>query len=131
MGEMAHGSMGGRMEFPRLNGQEVKPMIKEGSIMGARSVFTKEFKERAVERALNTNRKHSEIAQDLGINRNMLARWMREVKQRETRPMKAFTGRGNARDEQMARLRKENVGLRETNEILKKAIAIFTGGNPR
>jgi transposase-like protein len=45
--------------------------------------------------------------------------------------MKAFTGRGNARDEETARLRKEIVDPRETNEILKKAIAVFTGGNPR
>jgi transposase len=106
-------------------------MLKEGSIMGKKRVFTKEFKERAVELAQNTNRKHSEIAQDLGINRNMLARWKREMKQNETGPMKAFTGSGNARDEQMARLRKEIADLRKTNEILKKAIAIFTGGNPR
>jgi transposase len=89
-------------------------MLKEGSIMGARSIFTKEFKERAVELALNTNRKQTEIAQDLGINWNMPTRWMREMKQRETGPMKAFTGRGNARDEQMVRLRKENADLRET-----------------
>ncbi|MDR2793434.1 MAG: transposase, partial [Treponema sp.] len=106
-------------------------MIKEGSIIGERSVFTKEFKERAVELARNTKRKRSEIAQDLGINRDMPARWMREMKRSETGHMKAFTGRGNARDEETARLRKENVDLRETNEILKKAIAIFTVGNPR
>jgi transposase len=57
---------------------------------------------------------------------------MREMKQSEIGPTKkAFSGRGNARDEQMARLRKENADLRETNEILKKAIAIFTVGNPR
>jgi transposase len=56
---------------------------------------------------------------------------MREMKQSETVPMKAFTGRGNARDEETARLRKENAGLRETNEILKKAMAVFTVGNPR
>ncbi|MDR2798737.1 MAG: transposase [Treponema sp.] len=95
--------------------------------MGARSVFTREFKERVVELALNTNRKHSEIAQDLGINRNMLARWKRS----ETGPMKAFTGRGNARDEEMARLRKEIVDLRKINKIFKKAIVIFTVENPR
>jgi hypothetical protein len=41
--------------------------------------------------------------------------------------MEAFTGRGNARDEETARLRKEIAGLRETNEILKKAMAVFTG----
>jgi hypothetical protein len=50
------------LNLPRLKGQEGKPMIKEGRIMGARSVFTKEFKECAVEPARNTNRKHSEIA---------------------------------------------------------------------
>ncbi|MDR2792503.1 MAG: transposase [Treponema sp.] len=99
--------------------------------MGERRVFTKEFKERAVEPARNTNWKHSEIAQDLGINRNMSARWMREMKRSETGHMKAFTGRGNTRDEETARLRREIVDLRETNEILKKARAIFTVGNPR
>jgi transposase-like protein len=82
--------------------------------MGARRVFTREFKERTVELTLNTNRKQPEIAQDLGINRNMLAQWKREMKQIETGPMKAFTGRGNARDAETARLRKENVGLWET-----------------
>jgi transposase len=61
----------------------------------------------------------------------MLARWMREMERSETGHMKAFTGRGNARDEETARMRKENADLRETNEILKKAIAIFTVGNPR
>ncbi|MDR2792347.1 MAG: hypothetical protein LBB61_01595 [Treponema sp.] len=106
-------------------------MIKEGSIMGERSVFTKAFKERAVEPARNTKRKRQEIAQDIGINRDMPARWMREMKRSEAGPVKAFTGRGNARDEAAARPRKENAGLRETNEILKKAIAIFTVGNPR
>jgi hypothetical protein len=47
------------MNLPRLKGQEVKPMIKEGSIMGERRVFTKEFKERAVELARNTKRKRA------------------------------------------------------------------------
>ncbi|MDR2798669.1 MAG: transposase [Treponema sp.] len=102
-------------------------MIKEGSIMGARSVFTREFKERVVKLALKTDRKRSEIAQDLGINRNMPARWKREMKQSETGPMKTFTGRGNARDEETARLRKEIAGLRETNELLKKAFVHLHG----
>jgi transposase-like protein len=70
----------GYMEFPRLNGQEVKPMIKGAGIMGERRVFTRECKERAVELALKTDRKQPEIAQELGINGNMLARWKREMK---------------------------------------------------
>ena len=39
--------------------------------------------------------------------------------------MKAFTGQG-VPDEEVARLRRENLDLRETNEILKKAVAIFS-----
>ncbi|MDR2793856.1 MAG: transposase [Treponema sp.] len=95
-------------------------MIKAEGIMGERSVFTKAFKERAVEPARNTSRKRQEIAQDLGINRNMPARWKREMKRSERGAMKAFTGGGNARDEETARLWKENAGLRDANEILKK-----------
>ncbi|MDR2796954.1 MAG: transposase [Treponema sp.] len=55
-------------------------MIKGAGIMGERRVFTRECKERAVELALKTDRKQPEIAQELGINGNMLARWKREMK---------------------------------------------------
>jgi transposase-like protein len=85
--------------------------------MGERRVFTGKCKERAVELALKTDRKQSEIALEFGINGNRLARWKREMKQGERGLMKAFTGRGNARNEDMARLKKENANLRETNEI--------------
>jgi transposase-like protein len=40
--------------------------------MGWRGVFTKDFKERAVELALKTDRRQSEIAEELGINGNRL-----------------------------------------------------------
>jgi transposase-like protein len=99
--------------------------------MGERRVFSKEFKERAVELARGTDRKQTDIANELGITGNMLARWKREALEGESGPRKAFTGKGNARDEEVARLRKENADLRETNEILKKAMAIFTVRNPR
>jgi transposase-like protein len=81
-------------------------MLKAENIRGEKRVFTRECKERAVKLALNTNRKRSEITQDLGINQNILTPWKWEMKQSETGPMKTFTGRGNARDEQIARLRK-------------------------
>jgi transposase len=93
--------------------------------------FTKEFKERAVELALKGDRKQSEIAGNLGIDGNTLSRWKREIKQAEGGSLKAFPGKGKARDEEVARLRKENEDLRETNEILKKAMAIFTVREPR
>ncbi|MDR2579326.1 MAG: hypothetical protein LBC70_11075 [Chitinispirillales bacterium] len=40
-------------------------------------------------------------------------------------------GRGRHRDEELARLRKENKALKEANEILKKATVIFANERPR
>ena len=100
--------------------------------MGKRRVFTKEFKEEAVALAKTPGRNLTDTAKDLGIDVNMLCRWKRES---ETNlpggKLKVFPGRGNARDEELSKLRKENADLRETNEILKKAMAIFTIRNPR
>jgi transposase len=97
-----------------------------------RRVFTKEFKEQALELVRTSGRTQTAIAVDLGIDVNMLNRWKRESEQaaREGN-IKAFPGKGKARDEEVARLRKEVADLRETNEILKKAMAIFTVKTPR
>jgi transposase len=86
--------------------------------MGEKRGFTREFKKRAVKLTLKTDRKQSEITHQLCINGNRLAQWKREVKQGKTGPMKAFTGRGKARDEEVSRLRKENADLWKTHEIL-------------
>ena len=100
--------------------------------MGDRRTFSKEFKEQAVALVRRGDRKPGELARELGINVNMLARWKREAQRaQEGGPLKAFPGKGNARDEEVARLRKEVADLRETNEILTKAMAIFTERRPR
>jgi len=67
----------------------------------------------------------------LGINPENLCRWLRESGESKTGKIKAFPGQGNPRDEEPARLKKENAGLRETNKILKKAMAVFAVRNPR
>ena len=99
--------------------------------MEGRRIFSKEFKEQAVELAGRGDRKPGELAKELGVSANMLARWKREARQGREGPLKAFTGKGNARDEEVARLRKEVADLRETNEILKKAMAFFVVKTPR
>jgi transposase len=93
--------------------------------MGEKRFFSKEFKDRAVELALKADRKQSEIAAGLGVDGNTLSRWKREARQTEEGTLKVFPGKGKARDEEVARLKKENEDLRETNEILKKAMAFF------
>ena len=99
--------------------------------MGRRRIFTKEFKESAMELYHSSGRTAKEIAEELGFERSNLGRWIREKEEGEAKALKVFPGQGNPRDEEVARLRKENADLRETNEILKKAMAFFVVKNPR
>jgi len=82
--------------------------------------------EECVELVQSSGRSGAEVAKDLGIERGLLDRWRREAREAEGGNRKAFTGQGNPRDEELARLQKENADLRETNEILKKSVAIFS-----
>lgn len=100
--------------------------------MGERRTFSKEFKEDALELMRTSGRTMTAIANDLGVTVNMLCRWKRESEMAsKTGNIKAFPGSGKARDEEIARLKRENADLRESNEILKKAMAIFTVKKPR
>ena len=98
-----------------------------------RRTYTREFKESAVElyRSHRDEKTTKEIAEEPGIHQENLCRWLRESKEGEKNNLKVFPGQGNPRDEELARLRKENADLRETNEILKKATAFFVVKNPR
>jgi len=93
--------------------------------MGRRKVYTKEFKESAMELYHSSGKSAKAVAEDLGIEQTNLSRWLRERKEGEAKNIKVFPGQGNPRDEEVARLKKENAELREINEILKKATAIF------
>jgi len=73
----------------------------------------------------------SRIAVDLGINENMLRRWMQASRESAGSGLQAFPGHGRPKDAELARLRKENKVLREANEILKKAAVIFAQGEPQ
>jgi len=84
-----------------------------------------EFKQDALELVKSSGKNVSEVARDLGIDSGLLCRWNRETRQ-ESDGKKAFTGNGRPRDEVLAQLQKENADLKITNEILKKAVAIFS-----
>jgi len=101
--------------------------------MKRRRTYTREFKESAIElyRSQNGEKTAKEIADGLGIHEENLGRWLRESEEGKMKKLVVFPGQGNPRDEEVARLRKENADLRETNEILKKAMAFFVVKNPR
>ena len=98
--------------------------------MGKRRRYTSEFKESAIELYHSSGKTAKEVSEDLGINPENLCRWLREKEEGEAKNIKIFPGQGIPRDEELHRLRKEVADLRETNEILKKAMAIFTVKKP-
>jgi transposase-like protein len=91
--------------------------------MSNRRTYDRQFKIDAVKLLKESGKTATEIADNLGIKRDLLSRWKKELAN-ETK--KAFTGKGNPRDEEVARLKKENADLRMERDILKKAMAIFS-----
>lgn len=95
-----------------------------------RRVYPEEFKRDALALLESSGRSGAEVARELGILPSLLNRWQREARGESSRK-RAFTGHGVPRDAEMARLQKENAELREANEILKKAVAIFSLQGPK
>lgn len=89
--------------------------------MTERRSYTKEFKEEAVRLAKANG--FTQTARDLDVHPNLLHSWRRKL---EHDGEKAFPGKGNPRDEDVARVERENARLREEVAILKKAVGIFS-----
>lgn len=87
--------------------------------------YTREFKVEAVRLSYQTDKSMDELAADLSISRSSLNRWRREY---GADPEEAFPGKGQQkeRDAEMAQLKKKLRDAELENEILKKAVAIFT-----
>ena len=92
--------------------------------MTTRRQYTKEFKQDAVRLVTDQGYKVTEAARNLGIDRSMLARW---IKEQADDPGEAFRGQGQrtAEQEELRRLRQENRRLKMERDILKKATAFF------
>ena len=88
--------------------------------------YTREFKEDAVRLLESGTKTGREIEENLGIGRGLIYRRRRQLEEEQKAGIRAFPGRGNPRDEELARLRKENAEIREERDILRKAVAIFS-----
>ena len=89
-----------------------------------RRKHSREFKLEAVKQVVEHGRTVSEVADGLGINRNLLTRWKRQF---EEGGDVAFPGHGRLTEveEENRRLRKELAIARQERDILKKAAAYF------
>ena len=92
--------------------------------MITRKQYSKEFKLDAISLVQEQGYSKAEAARSLGINANVLGRWIKEY---ETEDGQAFRGNGKLTPEQaeIRRLREENRRLKMEKEILKKATVFF------
>ena len=94
---------------------------------GKRRKHSEEFKRDAVALTYKSDKSLAEIADDLGINRSVLARWRREFDELGNN---AFPGNGLRKlsplEEENLRLKKELADVKEERDILKKAVHIFS-----
>lgn len=90
-----------------------------------RRKYTKEFKMEAIELVESRGGNATEVARNLGINANMLCRWVREHRADNKY---AFPGQGKLKEpeEEIRKLKKELADTQMERDILKKALAIFS-----
>ncbi len=91
--------------------------------MSARKRYAREFKIETVKLVTERGLSQKQVARDLGLDVTTLRRWIKECGADAER---AFPGHGQPRDEELARLRRENEVLRQERDILKKAVGIFS-----
>ncbi len=91
--------------------------------MAKRKQYTEEFKREAV-RLLVTRgeRSASDVAKGLGVAESMIYQWRKLFSDVE---ITARNGRGESKDEELSRLRREVTVLRKEREVLKKSIMFF------
>jgi transposase len=90
------------------------------------ATYTVEFKESAVKLAVESNKPISETAKELGVNISTLHTWIGKYHRNSTNIEKKdnVVSQEHLFDE-LKRLKKENVQLKEEQAILKKAAAYF------
>jgi len=90
--------------------------------------YPEEFKDSAVQLALNGEESVRKIAKDLNIGEKTLYSWIRSYKLKnnlEEAPKSKKSTSMESIEEENRRLRKENALLKKEKEILKKAAAYF------
>lgn len=93
-------------------------------------LYDQTFKREAVLMACEPGTRLKDVAHELGVHPNMLSRWKKEL--RDTGVLSKVTARPQAsktlkaEDVKLRQLERQLQEAREENEILKKAIGIFS-----
>jgi transposase len=91
--------------------------------------YTTEFKTQAVQLAMQPGVTISQIARDLGIDSQLLGRWIKHAQQALANQRPAFTGKGKAalteQERRIKALERELEIVKQEREILKAAAKYF------
>jgi transposase len=90
--------------------------------MTRRKRYSTEFKREALRRCNEPGVTAVLVAEELGISTRQLRRWRDAVEQHGKH---AFPGEGNARDEEVMRLKRKLAKVEQERDFLKEAVAYF------
>ncbi len=96
--------------------------------MPQRRRYTKQFKEEALRLVSQEGVSLAQVAQDLDLDASMLRRWRKEANKEGSI---AFRGQGVARDEELARLKRELGRVKRERDFLRDAAAYFAKESTR
>ena len=90
-----------------------------------RKSFDRNFKLEVIRLVTEEGRSVADVSRSIGVHANTIHNWKQLF---ATDPDEAFPGKGRLKseEEEIRRLRRENVSLKEDRAILKKALAIFS-----
>jgi transposase len=91
--------------------------------MARRKRFSAEFKRQALRRANEPGMTDALVCEELGVSTRQLRRWKDAV--REHGDEEAFPGHGKARDNEVAKLRRELKKVTEERDFLREAARYF------
>jgi transposase len=91
--------------------------------------YSREVKLEAARLSETSGKSIAQVARELGLADGVLYRWRRQLREE---PETAFPGKGHQSDleEENRRLRRERERVQQERDSLKKAIAIFSHGQP-
>ena len=91
--------------------------------MARRKRYSPEFKRQALRRASEPGMTDAVVCEDLGVSTRQLRRWREAIQ--EHGDENAFPGQGKARDQELAKLRRELKKVTEERDFLKYAARYF------
>ncbi len=90
--------------------------------MSRKRKYPEELLDRGARLVFESGRPITHVAQDLGVNSEVLRKWVRQAEADAGKRKELLSSEER---EELARLRKDNRELRRANEILKSASAFF------